>query len=138
MNIILDTLRSAPPPKLDPERPLLGGPAPAQLPLDPVAYLTAVVDSVAPLLRIRQQKGAAGGGMSLPIPHPLGTRQRRRLAIRWIIDASDKRRDIALARRVAQEIVAVAEGRSSVWEKRHQLHKLGVSARANIAIVNRR
>jgi small subunit ribosomal protein S7 len=70
--------------------------------------------------------------MSLPIPVPLAIRQRRRTAIRWIIDASDKRRDGQLPVRVAHEIVAVAEGRSSVWDRRSQAHRQGTTARSNL------
>ncbi|OJD17155.1 hypothetical protein AJ78_02749 [Emergomyces pasteurianus Ep9510] len=132
MDAILHNLRSAPAPNPDPSRPLLPGPPAPQLPLNPILYLTQVVDSVAPLLRIKQQPGAAGGGRSLPIPLPLALRQRRRTAIKWIIDASEKRKDAALANRVAQEIIAVAEGKSSAWEKRAMVHKQGTAARANI------
>ncbi|EEH05949.1 conserved hypothetical protein [Histoplasma capsulatum G186AR] len=132
MDAILHNLRSAPAPNIDPSRPLLPGPPSPQLPLNPILYLTLVVDSVAPLLRIKQQPGAAGGGRSLPIPLPLALRQRRRTAIKWIIDASEKRKDAALANRVAQEIIAVAEGKSSVWDKRGVVHKQGTASRANI------
>lgn len=132
MEDILDHLRTAPPPQINPSRPLLPGPPPAQLPLNPVLYLTLIVDSVAPLLKIRQQKGAAGGGASLPIPTPLGLRQRRRTAFQWIIDASVKRRDNQVSQRVANELVAVAEGRSGVWDQRAQLHRQGVASRANV------
>ncbi|EAS33961.3 30S ribosomal protein S7 [Coccidioides immitis RS] len=132
MNMILDHLRTSPPPAVNPTRPLLPGPPTPQLPLNPVLYLTQVIDSVAPLIKIRQLKGAAGGGMSLPIPQPLSLRQRRRTAIKWILDASEKRRDTQFAMRVANEVVAAAEGRSSVWEKRSQVHKQGTTARANL------
>ncbi|KAL1957436.1 hypothetical protein VTO42DRAFT_6004 [Malbranchea cinnamomea] len=131
MDQVLEYLRTSPPPRLDPR--LLPGPDAQELPLNPVAYLTLVVDSVAPLLKIRQQKGAAGGGRSLPIPVPLSQRQRRRTAIKWIIEQSDKRRDPEFAKRLAQEIVAVAEGKSPVWDKRAQVHKAGTSARVNVA-----
>ncbi|KAL1998194.1 hypothetical protein VTN02DRAFT_6678 [Thermoascus thermophilus] len=135
MAFILDHLRTAPPPQFNPKRRLLQSPPAAQLPLNPVLYLTLIVDSVAPLIKIRQQKGIAGGGAAVQIPVPLALRQRRRTAIRWIIDASDKRRDSKLAQRVAHELVAVAEGRSSVWEKREQVHKIGVAGRSNLNLV---
>ncbi|OAX81446.1 hypothetical protein ACJ72_04217 [Emergomyces africanus] len=138
MDAILHNLRSAPAPNPDPSRPLLPGPPAPQLPLNPIVYLTQVVDSVAPLLRIKQQPGAAGGGRSLPIPLPLALRQRRRTAIKWIIDASEKRKDSALANRVAQEIIAVAEGKSSAWEKRAVVHKQATAARANIKSLSMR
>ncbi|KAJ5617911.1 hypothetical protein N7537_003025 [Penicillium hordei] len=132
MSLILDHLRTSSPPQINPRRRLLGAPPASQLPLDPVLYLTLVVDSVAPLFRIRQQKGIAGGGTAVQIPHPLTLRQRRRTAIKWILDASDKRRDALFANRVAAEVVAVAEGRSGVWDKRDQQHKIGISGRANL------
>jgi len=138
MSIILDHLRTAPPPNINPRRPLIGSPPALQLPLDPVLYLTLIVDSVAPLFRIRQQKGIAGGGAAVQVPHPLNLRQRRRAAIKWIIDASDRRRDAQVAHRVANELVAVAEGRSGVWDKRDQQHKIGIAGRANLGLAPRR
>lgn len=150
MSIILDTLRSAPPPqpniaaqgrslltdssrmiKNDQQLPAVPREA---LPLSPIQYLTAVVDSVAPLIKIRQQRGIAGGGASLPIPVPLGVRQRRRQAIQWILSSADSRREVRFADRVAKEIINVAEGRSSAWEKRALVHRLGISARSNIRL----
>ncbi|KAH2570952.1 hypothetical protein KXV99_004975 [Aspergillus fumigatus] len=138
MSFILDHLRTAPPPQPHPKRRLLPGPPSPQLPLNPVLYLTLIVDSVAPLIKIRQQKGIAGGGAAVQIPVPLMQRQRRRTAIRWIIDASDKRRDSSFAQRVAHELVAVAEGRSGVWDRREAVHKLGVAGRSNLGLVTQR
>ncbi|KIY00371.1 uncharacterized protein Z520_04056 [Fonsecaea multimorphosa CBS 102226] len=132
MQFILDALRtsSAPPTNKD-----LISPLPMQsLPLSPVVYLTAIIDSVAPLVKIRQQRGLLGGGASMPIPVPLRLRQRRRTAIQWILTAADGRREDKLAERVAKELLGVAEGRSSAWEKRARIHKMAISARANVKI----
>jgi len=40
--------------------------------------------------------------------------------------------------RVAEEIVAVMEGRSSVWDKRQQLHKQATLNRANLSNIQLR
>ncbi|KAL3470567.1 ribosomal protein S7 domain-containing protein [Aspergillus californicus] len=138
MSFILDYLRSAPPPMMNPKRRLLNSPPASQLSLDPVLYLTLIVDSVAPVIKLRNQKGIAGGGASVQVPAPLAERQRRRTAIRWIIDASDKRRDSRFAQRVAAELVSVAEGRSSAWEKREHAHKLAVAGRASVGLTPRK
>jgi ribosomal protein S7 len=135
MAFILDHLRTTPPPHLHPTRRLLSAPPAPQLPLNPVLYLTLIVDSVAPLLKIRQQKGIAGGGAALQIPLPLALRQRRRTAIKWILDSAAKRRDSKLAQRVANELVSVAEGKSGVWDRREQVHKIGVAGRSNLKSV---
>ena len=132
MESILDTLRTSPAP---PNNSNLITPEKIQsLPLNPVAYLTAIIDSVAPLIKIRQQRGLLGGGVSMPIPVPLRLRQRRRTAIQWILASAEGRREDKLADRVAKELLSVAEGRSSSWEKRARVHKLGITARANIRI----
>ncbi|KAJ5403480.1 hypothetical protein N7509_003351 [Penicillium cosmopolitanum] len=69
---------------------------------------------------------------------PLTLRQRRRTAIKWIIDGSEKRRDAQLAQRVANELIAIAEGRSGVWDRRDGQHKIGISGRANLGLAPRR
>lgn len=142
MTTILDILRTAPVPSAagneqsstGTERSLVSTVPREALPLEPIKYLTAAIDSVAPLIKIRQQKGIMGGGASLPLPVPLGLRQRRRTAIQWILSAAESRRELTLAERVAKEIINVAEGRSSAWEKRQRVHRLAISARANIRI----
>lgn len=138
VDYVLSYLRSSPPPQIRADRPLLPGhPPPSHLPLNPVLYLQLAIDSVAPMMRLRSQKGAAGGGVALQIPVPLYLRQRRRTAIMWIVDAAKKRKNRGsgkdmFAQRLAEEIVAVVEGKSGAWEKRNGIHKLGVAARANL------
>ena len=118
---------------------MFGSAAPAShLPLNPTLYLTLALDSVAPLLRIRSQRGAAGGGRALQIPVPLGLRQRRRTAFMWILDAVEKRKSRSSGRdmfplRVAEEIVAVVEGRSGIWDRRTGVHRIATTARSNLS-----
>jgi len=138
MAYILNFLRSAPPPRLSPENPLSVDVPAAQLPLDPVLYITSVVDSVAPLLKLRPVRGRAGGGVTILVPSPLPVRQRRRVAFNWILGAAEKRKNNGSGRytfpqRVAEEIIAIAEGRSAAWEKRDQLYKQAVNVRSNIS-----
>jgi small subunit ribosomal protein S7 len=138
MSFILNHLRTAPPPTPSATRPLLpGSPPTSHLPLNPILYLTLAIDSLAPLMRIRQQKGAAGGGVSLSIPVPLSLKQRRRQAIMWILDAASKKQSRGsgrgmFAQRVADEIVNVVEGKSSAWEKRAVVHKVATASRVNL------
>ena len=135
---ILTVLRTAPPPTYSATRSLLPGAPPAShLPLNPVLYLTLAIDSVAPLLRLRSQKGAAGGGVALQIPVPLGLRQRRRQAMEWILDAVSKKKSrssgrLTFPQRLAEEFISVIEGKSAVWTRRDAVHKLGTTARSNL------
>ncbi|KAI1480905.1 ribosomal protein S7 [Daldinia eschscholtzii] len=138
MAMILNYLRTSPAPKVSPLRPLLpGSPPPDQLPLNPLLYLTLAIDSVAPLIRIRSISGAAGGGRALELPQPMAARARRRIAVMWIMDAVRRKRSAGSGRaqfatKFAQELISVVEGKSTVWEKRNNVHKLGTAARANL------
>lgn len=144
MAVILNYLRTTPAPHPRPDRPLLiDSSSVSRLPLDPIQYLSVAIDSVAPLLRLRNQKGGAGGGLGLQIPMPLGIRQRRRTAVQWILDAASKRRTKGsgrdgFAHKVAEELVSIVEGRSGLWDRRGMIHKQGVSARANLSSARRR
>jgi small subunit ribosomal protein S7 len=135
---ILTVLRTAPPPTYSATRALLPGAPPAShLPLNPVLYLTLAIDSIAPLLRLRSQRGAAGGGVALQIPVPLGLRQRRRQAMEWILDVVSKKKSRSSGRntfsqRLAEEFISVVEGKSGVWTRRDAVHKLGTTARSNL------
>jgi small subunit ribosomal protein S7 len=138
MATVMNYLRTAPAPIYSPKFPLLPGTPPAShLPLNPVLYITIAIDSVAPLLKVRNIAGAGGGGRALELPVPLAVRQRRRMAFQWILDVINKKPSKGsgrnqFAHRIAEEIIAVVEGRSSVWEKRKLVHKLGTAARANV------
>lgn len=146
MEKILETLRTAPPPQAQ------GSSAPRllsdssistgktasswlrreNLPHSPIQYLTSVIDSLAPLVKIRSQRGVLGGGQSLSIPVPLRVKQRRRQAIIWILDGAENGKDTYLADRVSKEIIKVANGTSSAWEKRVHVHRLATMARSNV------
>ncbi|KAM0716273.1 hypothetical protein Q7P37_007718 [Cladosporium fusiforme] len=138
MAFVLNVFRTAPAPTYSPTRSLLPGAPPAShLPLNPVLYLTLALDSVAPLLRLRSQRGAAGGGVALQIPVPLGLRQRRRQAMEWILDVVSKKQSRSsgrntFAQRLAEEFISVIEGKSGVWTRRDAVHKLGTTARSNL------
>ncbi|RCI15956.1 hypothetical protein L249_2731 [Ophiocordyceps polyrhachis-furcata BCC 54312] len=138
ISMVMNFLRTSPPPIYSPKFPLLPGTPPAwHLPLNPILYITIAIDSVAPLIQISKLAGAAGGGRALEIPRPLAVRQRRRIAFKWILDVIESKHSRGSGRkqfpsRIADEIIAVVEGRSSVWEKRKAIHKLGTASRSNV------
>jgi small subunit ribosomal protein S7 len=138
MAVVMNHLRTSPAPIYSPSVPLLPGTPPAShLPLNPVLYLTIAVDSVAPLAKILNVAKAAGGGRALEVPAPLPLRARRRTAFKWIMDAVAKRPSLGSGRkqlgtRIAEEIIAVVEGRSGVWDRRRQVHKVVTANRVNM------
>jgi small subunit ribosomal protein S7 len=61
----------------------------------------------------------------------------------WILAAAERRKNrgsgkYMLAQRIAEELISVVEGRSSIWDQRNGLHKQGVAARANLFAKSRK
>ena len=61
----------------------------------------------------------------------------------WILDVATKKPTkgsgrTMFAHKIADELIAIIEGKSAVWDRRGALHKLGVAARANLTFGNRR
>ena len=52
--------------------------------------------------------------------------------MRWVLESADKRPEVKLANRVSREIINVAEGTSSAWDKRQAVHKAALTARVNV------
>jgi len=60
----------------------------------------------------------------------------------WILDSASKKQNKGtgngdFARRIAEEIIAVVEGKSALWDKRTSVHKIATSARINLGFGSR-
>ena len=98
---------------------------------DPLPLVYEAVELAKPLLRMQSRKQ---GGKSLQVPIPLNSRQSTRRALKWIIQASDRRSDRSISRRLAVEVLAILEGNSSVLSRRDEQHKIGTNNRANASV----
>ncbi|CAG8453472.1 998_t:CDS:1 [Paraglomus occultum] len=98
---------------------------------DPLLVLKEAIIKASPTVKLYNKKK---GAKAVQVPTPLNDRQKAFRAIKWIIDASDKRQDHSFSVRLAQEILAIVNGSSSVLAKREQLHRLAVTCRANLPI----
>lgn len=98
---------------------------------DPLPLVYEAVELAKPLLRMQSRKM---GGKTLQVPIPLNQRQSTRRALKWIIQASDRRADRAIGRRLAVEVLSILEGNSSVLSRRDEQHKIGTNNRANASV----
>ena len=98
---------------------------------DPLPVVYEAVELARPILRMQTRKQ---GGKNMQVPIPLNERQSTRRALKWIIDAGNKRSDRSISRRLAVEILAVVEGNSSVLSRKEEQHKVGMINRANASV----
>lgn len=98
---------------------------------NPLPLIHDAIYKAAPLVKVQSKKQ---GGKSLQVPVALTQRQSTRKALTWIIEASKKRPDRELERRLAAEFLAVVEGTSSAIVKKEEQHKIATVNRANAAV----
>ncbi|CEP63452.1 mitochondrial 37S ribosomal protein uS7m LALA0_S08e02784g [Lachancea lanzarotensis] len=99
---------------------------------DPVPLLKKAMDDLAPLMVVKTFK--TGVAKAAVIPVPLNSRQRNRIAWKWISEGADKRVSSELAVRLGEELISVYKGNSSGFDKRDQMHKTAIAHRAYIRL----
>ncbi|KAG5439973.1 hypothetical protein PCK2_000665 [Pneumocystis canis] len=95
---------------------------------DPHLFFSEAIEAVSPLMKLLSTKR---GSKSIKIPVPLNEYQRRRKAIIWILEASTKRHNRIFSERLAQELIAITNKTSPVFQKKEQLHRSALINRAN-------
>ncbi|EST09489.1 Ribosomal protein S7 domain protein [Kalmanozyma brasiliensis GHG001] len=98
---------------------------------NPLPLIHDAITRTAPLVKLQSRKQ---GGKSLQVPVALTKRQSERKALTWIIEASKKRSDRELERRLASEFLAVVEGTSSAIQKKEEQHRIATVNRANASV----
>lgn len=99
---------------------------------DPIEVLKRSLDELAPLMIVKTFK--TGVAKAAVIPVPLNSRQRNRIAWKWIVEGANKRASSDFSVRLGEELVSVFKGNSSGFDKRDQMHKTAIAHRAYIKL----
>ena len=99
----------------------------------PLPIFQSAIERASPDVKVVSEKRRNKNVMT---PHPLGAKQRTGQAIRWIIKASESRKNVKLEQRLAREIIAIIDGSSEVWKLQEQQHLLAMSNRFVIIILS--
>lgn len=94
---------------------------------DSIEILNQALDNVSPKVEVKSRRV---GGATYQVPIEVRSTRRTTLAMRWMIDASRKRGEKSMARRLAGEIADAAENRGSAVKKREETHRMAEANRA--------
>ncbi len=94
---------------------------------DPMGLLEQALENVRPMVEVKSRRV---GGATYQVPIEVRSTRRNTLAMRWIIDASRKRSEKSMARRLAGELLDAAESRGSAVKKREDVHRMAEANRA--------
>lgn len=94
---------------------------------DPMGLLEQALENVRPMVEVKSRRV---GGATYQVPIEVRSTRRNTLAMRWIIDASRKRGEKSMARRLAGELLDAADSRGAAVKKREDVHRMAEANRA--------
>ena len=94
---------------------------------DPRHIFNKALKKVMPLLEVR---GRRIGGANYQIPYQVRGERRFTLGCRWLIEAAKERKGKPMEEKLAEEILAAAEGEGAAVKKKETVHKMAEANKA--------
>ena len=94
---------------------------------DPLKVFNNAISNVKPNLECRSRRV---GGATYQVPVEVKSKRSQALALRWIIDASRKRKDKKMSDKLFNEIFDAYQNKGSAIKKKEDTHKMAESNKA--------
>ncbi|WP_324649557.1 30S ribosomal protein S7 [Georgenia sp. H159] len=94
---------------------------------DPAAVLKRALDNVRPSLEVRSRRV---GGATYQVPVEVRPSRQTTLALRWLVDYAQVRREKTMTERLMNEILDASNGLGAAVKRREDTHKMAESNRA--------
>ena len=94
---------------------------------DPMKIFNNAINNVKPNLEVRSRRV---GGATYQVPVEVKSNRSQALALRWLMDASRKRKNKTMAEKLYAEIMDASQNKGSAIKKREDTHKMAESNKA--------
>ena len=94
---------------------------------DPLKIFNTAISNVKPNLECRSRRV---GGATYQVPVEVKSKRSQALALRWLIDASRKRKDKNMSDKIFNEIYDAYQNRGAAIKKKEDTHKMAESNKA--------
>ena len=98
-----------------------------KLKTDPVKVFHDAIENVMPAIEVRSRRV---GGATYQVPVEVKSKRSQALAIRWLIDASRKRKNKKMSDKIFNEIFDAYQNKGSAIKKKEDTHKMAESNKA--------
>ena len=93
----------------------------------PISIFTKAIDNVKPLVEVRSRRV---GGATYQVPVEVKAKRGQALALRWLMDATRKRKNKTMAEKLYAELLDASQNKGSAIKKREDTHKMAESNKA--------
>ena len=94
---------------------------------DPSKVFNSAISNVRPNLEVRSRRV---GGATYQVPVEVKTNRSQALALRWLLDASRKRKNKTMAEKLSFELLDASQNKGSAIKKKEDTHKMAESNKA--------
>jgi len=94
---------------------------------EPISVFNDAINNVRPTVEVRSRRV---GGATYQVPVEVKSKRSQALALRWIIDASRKRKDKKMSDKLFNEIFDAYQNKGSAIKKKEDTHKMAESNKA--------
>ena len=94
---------------------------------EPIIVFNDAINNVRPTVEVRSRRV---GGATYQVPVEVKSKRSQALALRWIIDASRKRKDKKMSDKLFNEIYDAYQNKGSAIKKKEDTHKMAESNKA--------
>jgi small subunit ribosomal protein S7 len=94
---------------------------------EPINVFNEAINNIKPTVEVRSRRV---GGATYQVPVEVKSKRAQALAIRWLVDASRKRKDKHMSDKIFNEIYDAYEKKGSAVKKREDVHKMSESNKA--------
>ena len=94
---------------------------------EPITVFNDAINNVRPTVEVRSRRV---GGATYQVPVEVKSKRSQALALRWLIDASRKRKDKNMSDKIFNEIYDAYQNRGSAIKKKEDTHKMAESNKA--------
>ena len=94
---------------------------------EPITIFNQAITNIKPTVEVRSRRV---GGATYKVPVEVKSKRSQALAIRWLIDASRKRKDKKMSDKIFNEIYDAYQNRGSAIKKKEDTHKMAESNKA--------
>ena len=94
---------------------------------DPLKIFNSAISNVKPNLECRSRRV---GGATYQVPVEVKSKRAQALALRWLMDATRKRKNKTMADKLYSELLDASQNKGSAIKKREDTHKMAESNKA--------
>ena len=98
-----------------------------KLKTDPIKVFHDAIDNVMPSVEVRSRRV---GGATYQVPVEVKAKRAQALALRWLMDATRKRKNKTMAEKLFYELTDASQNKGAAIKKREDTHRMAESNKA--------